>query len=669
MKLQFILLDDLFASVKSWDATTVFLVVVIGVLMVYVIASVRNGKQVFVSQKMDGTEKIPTKADQYYYLPAAALTVEATAHVLITKSPADDSVLDAKLLDIALKNTVTIVPDSDHLILIQYKGFVFANDELRVATNANSLLENVSAISEDRISNIIQQISDTPKNLLTARYSVPTALSESVLSDDSRVVTQVAEYRNIFYILPEELTQERFDREWTIEIAGLTTGANKEVDASIQWKIGKALAPHEWDGKPILGLLTRPLRTLQLDVHRKSGGASVFDKKKAFSEQILVPDVERLIQVPVRRYPFVKGQYLPKFSTGLLVENYINKPSEFEGFLSIPINILKAVFSIPAQLFNQKITHIQPKTELEKSLQGLANARAAGKQPNPQQGMSPDDVLSLLNKAQQLDRKPDAPSGSWPKLGKAAPDTNISIRAMIDAELEFDQNFPPTVPEKDWSEGMEEGMDWLSYRNDNRPGSLNDCVPAAAAHLIMAWTFNAFNVVKKIDETSLVGFFNILPKDQNGFVSIRNLAERWKAVGIAGDKIDSFYPFTASDTEKVKTAINLFGGCIIGLQLPNAVKDMSIEWKIPEGGDTAGDWARSGWGGHAVAVIGYTANSFTCISWGKKIVMDENFYEAYNDEAWAILSKNDWLKNDKSPGDLSYVELSQHLNQLAFQTS
>lgn len=41
----------------------------------------------------------------------------------------------------------------------------------------------------------------------------------------------------------------------------------------------------------------------------------------------------------------------------MLVENYMNSPSSFEGFLSIPVNLVKAFVAITAQLFNFKIQH------------------------------------------------------------------------------------------------------------------------------------------------------------------------------------------------------------------------------------------------------------------------------------------------------------------------
>src|SRR5258706_14337863 len=58
---------------------------------------------------------------------------------------------------------------------------------------------------------------------------------------------------------------------------------------------------------------------------------------------VLVPDTSSLLKVPISRAYFVKKQHSPKFSNGLLVENIINKPSEAEALVSIPISIAKAI--------------------------------------------------------------------------------------------------------------------------------------------------------------------------------------------------------------------------------------------------------------------------------------------------------------------------------------
>src|SRR6202007_3060450 len=101
------------------------------------------------------------------------------------------------------------------------------------------------------------------------------------------------------------------------------------------------------------GVLTRPLRNLAMDVflpaHRQVGSAGprLFRKDPDLHCELMIPDLSRLIFVPITRSPFIKKNQVPKFTSGLLVENYINKPSEAEGFLSIPINVAKAIFAIP----------------------------------------------------------------------------------------------------------------------------------------------------------------------------------------------------------------------------------------------------------------------------------------------------------------------------------
>jgi len=52
--------------------------------------------------------------------------------------------------------------------------------------------------------------------------------------------------------------------------------------------------------------------------------------------------------------------------------------------------------------------------------------------------------------------------------------------------------------------------------------------------------------------------------------------------------------------------------------------------------------------GHAVAAVGYDGADITIVTWGHIKKMTWAFYEAYSDEAWAVLSP-DWFKEGRSP--------------------
>lgn len=136
----------------------------------------------------------------------------------------------------------------------------------------------------------------------------------------------------------------------------------------------------------------------------------------------------------------------------------------------------------------------------------------------------------------------------------------------------------------------------------------------------------------------------------------------WRKIGLKGDKIDRFVPFKKQKADLLKWAVYYFGGCLVGLQMPRSAIGKA-KWDFPSA-EPANDGLN--WGGHTVCVLGYSGDNFTIISWGQVIQMSKAFYEQFNDEAYAALSRSDWTTAaDKSPADnLGYESLSSLLNKL-----
>ena len=87
-------------------------------------------------------------------------------------------------------------------------------------------------------------------------------------------------------------------------------------------------------------------------------------KIEVTSSIVNVPDISRAILIPVTRAAMVEKKQTLTLKKGMLLENAIIKPSEAEAILAIPVNILKAVFSIPGQLLSFRINHIQQQKNL-----------------------------------------------------------------------------------------------------------------------------------------------------------------------------------------------------------------------------------------------------------------------------------------------------------------
>jgi hypothetical protein len=90
----------------------------------------------------------------------------------------------------------------------------------------------------------------------------------------------------------------------------------------------------------------------------------------------------------------------------------------------------------------------------------------------------------------------------------------------------------------------------------------------------------------------------------------------------------------------VKDAVSLFGGCYVGLSLPVSAQTQTV-WSVPPVG-TTGRGAPGSWGGHAVPILSFDLHGLTCVTWGKLMRMSWGFWNAYGDEAYAVLS-SEWL--------------------------
>jgi len=76
-----------------------------------------------------------------------------------------------------------------------------------------------------------------------------------------------------------------------------------------------------------------------------------------------------------------------------------------------------------------------------------------------------------------------------------------------------------------------------------------------------------------------------------------------------------------------------------------------------------GDGAPGSWGGHCVYVPKYDANGFTCITWGGLKRMTNAFWEAYCDEAHALLGA-DFIGANGSPQGFNLAQLQLDLTAI-----
>jgi hypothetical protein len=204
---------------------------------------------------------------------------------------------------------------------------------------------------------------------------------------------------------------------------------------------------------------------------------------------------------------------------------------------------------------------------------------------------------------------------------------------------------------------------WGMMDNDK----IGDCTCACAGHMIINWSANAGDEKDPSQQdivtaySEITGYNPQTGANDNGAV-VLDVLNFWKNTGIAADKIDAYVALEPNNDQQVRESTFLFGGCYLGLQMPLSAQNQTI-WSVPSSGQT-GKGAPGSWGGHAVPVVGYDNRYVAVITWGNVLYMTWEFYNAYCDEAYAIISI-DWLnQTGKTAEGFDLQQLDADLTQI-----
>ena len=218
----------------------------------------------------------------------------------------------------------------------------------------------------------------------------------------------------------------------------------------------------------------------------------------------------------------------------------------------------------------------------------------------------------------------------------------------------------------DWTHKLTAGFQMLG--NDQ----YGDCVEAAALHMEQVWTSSSGSRTEVNPATSdalaaytaVTGFNPNDPNSDQG-TDMLQFMNYWRGTGVGSEhnKILGYAKVDPKRQDLVKTAIYLFGGLYIGVQLPTSAQGQS-HWYVSD--TTPGGPGEPGsWGGHCVPVVAYDSEVLTVVTWGQTMHMSWNFLYRYCDEAYAIIpQQSDWErpKDDKSPVGFDWATLNSELS-------
>lgn len=346
------ILLNLFDLTNPWFWILSLLAFYLFVFIVYALS--RGSDKVVVTTPLPGNTADEVEGDLLYYLPSASLTLNAKA---VTKGE--------RLLSLTITPSVNLEADTTVPYLLKYKRAFSSNDELEVKVDDLGLMENIKVVAEDRLSQTIALIATAAGSIVDIQETANIKALEII--DQQPKDGPIEEHEKTFRIPAEELLQGTIMCEWRIVVKTYNNSTGL-VDAGFRLTKPAISLRHLSPVETRKGILVRPLLRQTVEAESSSG-------KSKF--EILIPDAARVVTVPIKRAWFVKKTQQPKFNKGFLIENHIEKPSELEAFVSIPINILKSIISIPAQLFSFRINLTKKETDMVKATEELRKAEQA----------------------------------------------------------------------------------------------------------------------------------------------------------------------------------------------------------------------------------------------------------------------------------------------------
>ncbi|MCI4326721.1 MAG: hypothetical protein L3K16_03675 [Thermoplasmata archaeon] len=243
------------------------------------------------------------------------------------------------------------------------------------------------------------------------------------------------------------------------------------------------------------------------------------------------------------------------------------------------------------------------------------------------------------------------------KLGKQEP--RLDPRTLQLADYLVPAGLAPPPPTVNWGAKV---AAWPMMGND----TIGDCTTAAAGHCIEEWTTDAGDPVIVPDAEIIAAYAAVSgydPATGSHDVGANELdvLNYWRKTGIGGHAIQAYVALEPGNLDHVRDSVSLFGNCYIGLALPISAQTQEV-WSVPTGG-AVGDGAPGSWGGHAVPVVAYDAESLTVVTWGALKEMTWGFWAAYCDEAYALLS-DDFLTAGETPAGIDLAALTSDLREI-----
>lgn len=184
---------------------------------------------------------------------------------------------------------------------------------------------------------------------------------------------------------------------------------------------------------------------------------------------------------------------------------------------------------------------------------------------------------------------------------------------------------PPTL-------GAPAVPEWLMLGNDK----YGDCTFAGAYHSRMAVAqIDGIKESLLTDQQVVDAYLQYTNGADQGAVEADLLAH-WQTDGLFGSKIEAYAPTDHKDFDEIKSVVNTFGFCYIGILVPGPAMEQFQAGKPWDLTGTPADQQIEG--GHCVIIVGYDEKMFYVVTWGEIQAVTKEWFQCYLEETWAIIT-------------------------------
>ena len=308
-----------------------------------------------------------------YHLPRRRINVTVTN---FTTARPNRNVLE-------IGSTLTPATDNRWTFCLETLNSPFSADQIGIMA-PNGLLTNVFTESDDKTIVILEKTAEAVAGGIIREKAVGRSLSVAEATANKRVFgpyavdpfdeAEMAELnrtlRTFGFCLHLDPTGDPFVPKWSPRQCGIQP-SHDEAPTNLLGVGQEVLPPKPW------GVLYRPIMPHRLVVLQRPDPSQKTAWQIAGSRYIHLPNAAPTLAVEVDREVFTKRQMKLTFDAGVLTNVEIQKGSELNALVTLPITLAQIAVSIPADMVKIRLATATGLKELLEAKQALIDSAAA----------------------------------------------------------------------------------------------------------------------------------------------------------------------------------------------------------------------------------------------------------------------------------------------------